>query len=110
MLVSGGSGGKKSRLTQVLEWCNSDGEFDGIIVFDESHKAKNVDLGSLEKGDATRVRGDSADDGSVKRERKSTKNKSSITAMKVLELQERLPRARVVYVSATGASYLYQMG
>ena len=35
------NGGKyKSRLTQLLHWCGP--EFDGCIVFDECHKAKNL--------------------------------------------------------------------
>lgn len=37
------------------------------------------------------------------------KDKSSATSKKVLELQEKLPRAKIVYVSATGASQLSQM-
>ena len=34
--------GKKfeSRLKQILQWCG--GDFDGCIVFDECHKAKNL--------------------------------------------------------------------
>ena len=52
--------------------------FDGLIVFDECHKAKNlVPVGSA----------------------KPTK-----TGLSVLELQEKLPNARIVYASATGAS------
>lgn len=35
------SGGKyKSRLKQLLQWCGED--FDGTIVFDECHRAKNL--------------------------------------------------------------------
>ena len=36
--------GVLSRLHQIVEWVSSDStveEFDGVIVFDESHKAKN---------------------------------------------------------------------
>jgi hypothetical protein len=52
--------------------------FDGVIIFDEAHKAKNlVPCGSA----------------------KPTK-----TGLAVLELQEKLPNARIVYASATGAS------
>ncbi|XP_067824441.1 protein strawberry notch homolog 2-like isoform X1 [Heptranchias perlo] len=69
-------GQHRTRLKQILDWC---GEFfDGVIVFDECHKAKNVCV-----------------NGSTK----STK-----TGLAVLELQNRLPYARVVYASATGAS------
>lgn len=66
----------KSRLKQLLQWCGSD--FDGCIVFDECHKAKNLcPTGS---------------------------SKPTKTGLTALELQNRLPKARVVYASATGAS------
>ncbi|XP_072450257.1 si:ch73-63e15.2 isoform X1 [Chiloscyllium punctatum] len=69
-------GQHRTRLKQILDWCGE--HFDGVIVFDECHKAKNVCV-----------------NGSTK----STK-----TGLAVLELQNRLPFARVVYASATGAS------
>uniref|UniRef100_A0A8C5LUG7 Protein strawberry notch homolog 1 n=1 Tax=Leptobrachium leishanense TaxID=445787 RepID=A0A8C5LUG7_9ANUR len=71
------SGGKyKTRLKQLLHWCGD--EFDGVIVFDECHKAKNLcPVGS---------------------------SKPTKTGLAVLELQNKLPKARVVYASATGAS------
>ncbi|XP_064164469.1 protein strawberry notch homolog 1 isoform X1 [Anguilla rostrata] len=71
------SGGKyKTRFKQLLHWCGED--FDGVIVFDECHKAKNVcPIGS---------------------------SKPTKTGLAVLELQNKLPKARVVYASATGAS------
>nr|XP_053635221.1 LOW QUALITY PROTEIN: protein strawberry notch homolog 1-like [Cherax quadricarinatus] len=73
---SSGQGKYKTRLKQILNWCGDD--FDGCIVFDESHRAKNLSPGWV---------------------RKPTK-----TGLTVLELQTRLPKARVVYASATGAS------
>ncbi|KAM4634944.1 protein strawberry notch homolog 1 isoform 1-T2 [Polymixia lowei] len=71
------SGGKyKTRFQQLLHWCGED--FDGVIVYDECHKAKNVcPAGS---------------------------SKPTKTGLAVLELQNKLPKARVVYASATGAS------
>ncbi|KAM3957889.1 LOW QUALITY PROTEIN: protein strawberry notch [Aphomia sociella] len=66
----------RSRLKQLLQWCGDD--FDGLIVFDECHKAKN--LCPVGSGKATK------------------------TGLTALELQTRLPAARVVYASATGAS------
>ncbi|XP_046385917.1 protein strawberry notch [Ischnura elegans] len=71
------SGGKyKTRLKQLLQWCGED--FDGCLVFDECHRAKNLcPTGS---------------------------SKPTKTGLTVLELQNKLPRARVVYASATGAS------
>ncbi|XP_055631316.1 protein strawberry notch isoform X2 [Toxorhynchites rutilus septentrionalis] len=71
------TGGKyKTRLKQLLNWCGED--FDGVIVFDECHKAKNLcPTGS---------------------------SKPTKTGLTALELQNKLPKARVVYASATGAS------
>ncbi|XP_070205689.1 protein strawberry notch homolog 1-like [Littorina saxatilis] len=66
----------RTRLKQLLKWCGKD--FEGVIVFDECHKAKNL-----------------CPTGSTK----PTK-----TGMTVMELQNRLPKARVIYASATGAS------
>ncbi len=62
------------RLKQILHWCGDD--FDGCIVFDECHKAKN--LCPTGAGKPTK------------------------TGQTVLELQNKLPKARVVYASATG--------
>ena len=73
---SQGGGKYKSRLKQVLHWCGDD--FDGVIVFDECHKAKNLCP--------------------------SGAGKPTKTGQTVLELQTKLPKARVVYASATGAS------
>ncbi|KRT83290.1 helicase [Oryctes borbonicus] len=74
---SNAAGGKyKSRLKQLLQWCGSD--FDGLIIFDECHRAKNLcPVGS---------------------------SKPTKTGLTVLELQNKLPKARVIYASATGAS------
>ncbi|CAG9558910.1 unnamed protein product [Danaus chrysippus] len=66
----------RTRLKQLLQWCGED--FDGVIVFDECHKAKN--LCPVGSGKATK------------------------TGLTALELQNKLPKARVVYASATGAS------
>ncbi|RWS20093.1 Protein strawberry notch-like protein, partial [Leptotrombidium deliense] len=67
----------KTRFKQLLHWCGDD--FDGVIIFDECHKAKNLCPSS----------------GS---------SKATKTGATVLELQRRLPKARIVYASATGAS------
>jgi hypothetical protein len=70
------AGKYKSRLKQLLQWCGEN--FDGVIVFDECHKAKNLcPTGS---------------------------SKPTKTGLTALELQNKLPKARVVYASATGAS------
>jgi hypothetical protein len=71
-------GGK--RVDQLVEWLGED--FDGVIVYDESHNMGNaIDI----------------------KEGRHTK-KASAQARAGLELQQRLPKARVVYVSATGAT------
>jgi hypothetical protein len=69
------SGGKyNTRFKQLLHWCGED--FDGVIIFDECHRAKNLcPTGS---------------------------SKPTKTGLKVLELQNKLPKARIVYASATG--------
>ncbi|VFV21455.1 protein strawberry notch homolog 2 [Lynx pardinus] len=63
-------GQHRTRIRQILEWCGE--TFDGVIVFDECHKAKNASSTKMGKA--------------------------------VLDLQNKLPLARVVYASATGAS------
>ena len=77
-LISGCDNGA-TRLDQLTEWCGPD--FDGLIIFDECHKAKNL----VPEAGA-----------------KPTK-----VGRLVLELQHKLPRARVVYCSATGVRYYY---
>ncbi|KAH8266648.1 hypothetical protein KR018_005640 [Drosophila ironensis] len=66
----------KTRLRQLVNWLGK--RFDGVIVFDECHKAKNLSVMNV--------------------------GKSTKTGNTVLELQKLLPHARVVYASATGAS------
>ena len=70
------SGGAGSRLQQVVDWCGED--YDGCLLFDESHCAKNLiaDLPGTE----------------------------TAAAQAVDTIQQLLPNARVVYCSATAAS------
>ncbi|KAI6691687.1 hypothetical protein NL676_028515 [Syzygium grande] len=72
----------RSRLQQLVQWCGP--EFDGLVLFDECHKAKNLvpEAGS----------------------------QSTRTGEAVLDIQARLPEARVIYCSATGASEPRNMG
>jgi predicted RNA methylase len=72
--------GKKSRIAQILDWVGKD--FDGVIVFDEAHAMANAAGGKSERGDVA----------------PSQQGKAG------LRLQHALPDARVVYVSATGAT------
>lgn len=80
-LVAGNAKGQ-SRMSQIIEWCGPN--FDGTLVFDECHKAKNL---YPEKG------------------AQPTKVGKGVVA-----IQKALPRARVVYCSATGATAPRSMG
>lgn len=73
-------GKEVSRLNQLVNWFGKD--YDGVIVFDESHNM----------GNALPVKG----------ARGTTK--PSARALTGIELQNLLPQARIVYVSATGAT------
>lgn len=81
----------EARLDQLIAWAaaatgvEDATDFDGVLVFDEAHRAKN-----LQPSDA--------------------RGKGSKTADAVLELQRRLPRARVLYVSATAAAEAKDLG
>eukprot|EP00878_Enallax_costatus_P032695 GHUV01035950.1.p1 GENE.GHUV01035950.1~~GHUV01035950.1.p1 ORF type:complete len:643 (+),score=180.98 GHUV01035950.1:954-2882(+) len=100
-LISAGRAGK-SRMDQVLEWLAGGSSnaaaggaaaaaniaaaaraWDGLLVFDECHKAKNFTPG---------------------KEAQSTK-----VASAVIEIQALLPNARVLYCSATGVSEVANM-
>ncbi|MBX5087271.1 methylase [Rhizobium lentis] len=72
--------GKRSRVQQIVDWLGSD--FDGVIVFDEGHAMANAAGGKTERGDKA----------------------ASQQGRAGLRLQRALPDARIVYVSATGAS------
>jgi hypothetical protein len=72
--------GKLSRVRQIVEWLSRD--FDGVIVFDESHAMQN----------AAGSKGSRGDSGPSQQGRAG------------LRLPHALPDARVLYVSATGAT------
>ena len=40
LFISGGSSIRQSRLQQLIDWCGGE-KFEGCLVFDECHKAKN---------------------------------------------------------------------
>jgi protein strawberry notch len=69
-----------SRVQQIVDWLGPD--FDGVIVFDESHAMANAAGGKGERGEQA----------------------PSQQGRAGLRLQHALPNARVVYVSATGAT------
>lgn len=85
--------GKKSRLAQIIDWVSQPAQrgetttgrekpFDGVVVFDEAHAMANAAGGKSERSDVA----------------PSQQGKAG------LRLQHALPDARVVYVSATGAT------
>jgi predicted RNA methylase len=76
---------KLSRVRQIVDWLGSD--FDGVIVFDESHAMANAAGGKTERGDQA----------------------PSQQGRAGLRLQHALPNARVVYVSATGATTVHNL-
>lgn len=69
-----------SRVQQIVDWLGTD--FDGVIVFDESHAMQNAGGGKSERGDSA----------------------PSQQGRAGLRLQHALPDARILYVSATGAT------
>lgn len=85
--------GKRSRVQQIVDWLGQEavsGEaatgnakgFDGVIIFDEGHSMANAAGGKSERGERS----------------------ASQQGRAGLRLQRALPDARVIYVSATGAS------
>jgi predicted RNA methylase len=85
--------GKASRLDQILAWLGREPgsetapSFDGVIVFDESHAMQNAAGGKTERGE----------------EVPSQQGRAG------LRLQHALPDARIVYVSATGATTVHNL-
>ena len=75
--VRGSKEKKSRRIDQLIDWVGG-ADFEGLLVFDECHKAKNFKDG----------------DGGTK------------VGAAVVELQNALPRARIMYCSATGVTDL----
>ena len=84
-LRSDGREEKLSRVHQIVEWLGCD--FDGVIVFDESHAMQNAAGEKSERGERA----------------------PSLQGRAGLRLQHALPNARVVYVSATGATTVHNL-
>ena len=76
---------KVSRVRQIVDWLGSD--FDGVLIFDEAHAMQNAGGGKGERGDVA----------------------ASQQGRAGLRLQHALPNARVVYVSATGATTVHNL-
>jgi len=84
-LRSDDRGERVSRVKQIVEWLGPD--FDGAIIFDEAHAMQNAVGGKSERGDAA----------------------PSQQGRAGLRLQHALPNARIVYVSATGATTVHNL-
>jgi hypothetical protein len=82
---SEGRGVKVSRVQQIVDWLGRD--FDGPIIFDESHAMANAAGVQSERGGM----------------------EASQQGRAGLRLQHALPDARVVYVSATGATSVHNL-
>ena len=73
-------GNDLSRVEQIIDWVGED--FDGVVVFDEAHLMAN----SMDTGTGNQAKG------------------ASKRALSGVDLQQRLPNARFVYLSATAAT------
>ena len=80
--------GQPSRLDQITAWLGKG--FDGVIVFDEAHEMAGAD-GGTQRGGAQRGAG-------------ARGRKASQQGLAGVALQNLVPDARVIYVSATGAT------
>ena len=76
---------KLNRFQHLVRWLGKD--FDGVLVFDESHKAGNAVSTAGKRG----------------------MKKASKVGQAVVALQRALPKARVIYVSATGATEVHNL-
>lgn len=76
----------QTRADQIVKWAGKD--FDGVLAFDEAHNMAN---NTPQKG-------------------KRGFTKPSAQALTAIELQRRLPKARVIYLSATGATEVSNLG
>jgi hypothetical protein len=79
------------RLKQLMDWLGPD--FDGVIALDEAHTANN-----LVESEEKKVGGF------------SRKKAASDTAKNIFALTQAYPKARVLYVSATGATEVNNLG
>ncbi|BCH27836.1 strawberry notch-like NTP hydrolase domain-containing protein [Mesorhizobium sp. L-8-3] len=84
-LRSDDRGENVSRVRQIVEWLGAD--FDGVVVFDESHAMQNAVGAKGERGDVA----------------------ASQQGRAGLRLQHALPGARILYVSATGATTVHNL-
>lgn len=130
----GGGGGRKEEQEQQLGAVSAEAAWSGVVVFDECHRSKGLKPGDDEwvgssastavagAGGGGRAGGILDDDllragggGGGGRGRRRGRGgggagTSSKASLAVVELQARLPSARVLYTSATGVSSLEDCG
>ena len=82
-----------SRAQQLLRWCGT--EFDGLLLFDECHKAKNHREARYGAAGSEEPEATAGEGGGGRKKRKPADG--SMTGLKVAEVQALLPRAAVVY-------------
>ena len=78
------------RYQMLMDWANDRGPLEGLLVFDEAHNMRNA----IE---------DLHDEGAGRRNQ-------SQQGMRGVQIQEELPRAGVIYASATMATDVYNLG
>ncbi len=76
----GGEAKIATRVDQIVDWLGKD--FDGVIAFDEAHNMANA----------------------IQQRGKRGTQEAAAKALAGIDLQQKLPNARIVYVSATGAT------
>lgn len=82
-----------SRLHQLVTWLKRERDEAPLIIFDECHRAKNLVPPEKKSHELT-------DEDTMYRKNKGP----TLTALSVMALQKAIPKARILYVSATGAS------
>ena len=78
------------RYKGIIDWATHHGPMEGVIVFDEAHNMRNAISDIYDEG--------------------SGKNNQSQQGMRGVEMQNELPKAGVIYASATMATDVYNLG
>ena len=112
---SGGAGG--GRFEQLLRWCGP--TFEGLLLFDECHKARNLRIKrSGSGGAAAAIAGAGAGDGGGGDDNAETRDEGGVegkggkrtVAAQVVALQAALPHAGVVYCRCAPSPWCYCKG
>ena len=79
-----------NRYSSLIDWATHHGPMEGVLVFDEAHNMRNAIMDVHDEG--------------------SGKNNQSQQGMRGVEIQKALPKAGVIYASATMATDVYNLG